>query len=406
MRATSRRLPDTIALAFSVLLVGSLPSLTSCGAGQWSVISPANRPASGNVLKGVAVSPSTGDVWAVGYSTDTTSHVSSTLVERYNGKTWSIVPSDNVAGANNDLDGVAVNPTTGDVWAVGGYNIGTSSQKTLIEHYEGGAFLQVGSPDVPGNNAIIWGVTAVPSTGDMWAVGQYNPPIKSSTRQTLVEQYDPMSGWSIVNSQVVSTDDDSVLNGVAAASANDVWAVGFYDISSGSFLYQTLVEQYTGGSWRRMPSDNAVVNAGQGINNILRGVTVVPSSSDLWAVGDSSTGVSNSRTLIERYDNGTWKNVISPNGGTGLNQLNGVAASANDMWAVGEYTVGAQVHTLIEHCVGIVCTVEPTSNANGLDNFLYGVAVVPSTANVWAVGFSGEGPGSIHKLDVTLVISS
>src|SRR5260370_17824098 len=46
----------------------------------------------------------------------------------------------------------------------------------------------------------------------------------------------------------------------------------------------------------------------------------------------------------------SWAHKTSPNGGTGDNVLNGVVAtSANNPWAVGEYFVGADTVTLIEH---------------------------------------------------------
>src|SRR5205809_5282181 len=64
---------------------------------------------------------SSGLVWSVGYAEDFASLKSTTLIERWNGSAWSIVPSPNPGGANlpNTLLAVAVGAPN-DVWAVGG----------------------------------------------------------------------------------------------------------------------------------------------------------------------------------------------------------------------------------------------------------------------------------------------
>src|SRR5206468_9107024 len=72
-------------------------------------------------------------------------------------------------------------------------------------------------------------------------------------------------------------------------------------------------------------------------DNQLRGVAAV-SANDVWAVGDYSNGTGHQQTLVEHWNGTAWSVVPSPNVGTGHNVLNGVAAvSANDVWAVGTY---------------------------------------------------------------------
>src|SRR5437764_621866 len=55
----------------------------------WSVVSSPNVGTSSNVLNGVAV-VSANDVWAVGY------YSGGTLIEHWDGTSWSVVPSPNV----------------------------------------------------------------------------------------------------------------------------------------------------------------------------------------------------------------------------------------------------------------------------------------------------------------------
>jgi hypothetical protein len=88
-----------------------------------------------------------------------------------------------------------------------------------------------------------------------------------------------------------------------------------------------------GPDWTTVPSPNPGA-----YSNSLNGVAAV-SSTDVWAVGysyDYYGGGSDS--LIEHWDGTAWTTVPSPNPGTALNYLNGVAAvSSNDVWAVGYY---------------------------------------------------------------------
>src|SRR5205085_8696320 len=68
----------------------------------------------------------------------------------------------------------------------------------------------------------------------------------------------------------------------------------------------------------------------------LGGVAAV-SANDVWAVGYSGC-CDRANSLIEHWDGSTWKIVPSPNPGAYDNELNGAAAvSANDVWAVGTY---------------------------------------------------------------------
>src|SRR4051812_1248074 len=76
---------------------------------------------------------------------------------------WSVVPSPNVGTAANSLNGVAaVSPN--DVWAVG-----TSTNATLTEHYNGSQWNVVSSPS-SGTNPTLTAVTVV-SSKNVWAVG-------------------------------------------------------------------------------------------------------------------------------------------------------------------------------------------------------------------------------------------
>src|SRR5436190_22290597 len=75
------------------------------------------------------------------------------------------------------------------------------------------------SPSPNGNGSLV-GVAHVPGTVELWSVGNYNANFHW---QTLIEHWDGTS-WQVIGSPGHSSA-IPVLNGVAAVSPNDVWAV-------------------------------------------------------------------------------------------------------------------------------------------------------------------------------------
>src|SRR5262249_11998123 len=172
---------------------------------------------------------SASDVWTVGTYTDA-SFNSVTLIEHWNGSSWSIVPSPTV-GADSQLIRVAA-LAGNDVWAVGYGALGGGGYQTLIEHWNGTAWSIVSSPDIGQEGDYLLGIAAV-TPGNVWAVGYYTTT--TFAYQTLIEHWNG-STWSIVPSPSNSPNDN--LNSVAAIAANDVWAVGY------AATAQVLIEHY------------------------------------------------------------------------------------------------------------------------------------------------------------------
>ncbi len=331
---------------------------------SWSVVSSPNVGTGNNDLNGVAVVSAT-DVWAVGSYNNGSGD--QTLVEHWNGTAWSVVSSPNPGTTYDDLGGVAV-VSTNDVWAVGSYS-NSSGGQTLVEHWNGTSWSVVASPNPTTNGSFFYAVAAV-SVNDVWAVGFYYN--NSFAPQTLVEHWNGTS-WSVVSSPNVGTGDS--LFGVAAVSANDVWAVGYY-ANGGSGVTRTLVEHWNGSSWSVVSSPNVGTGA-----NVLNGVAVA-SANDVWAVGSYSNSSGALQTLVEHWNGTSWSVVSSPNMGAG-DYLFGVAVvSATDVWAVGDYgNGGGAFQTLVEHWNGTAWSVVSSPNVGKLR----GVAAV-SANDVWAVG--------------------
>jgi len=312
---------------------------------SWQVV-PSPDPggsANYNALADVAAI-SAADVWAVGtYSNGTADQ---TLIEHWNGTSWTAVPSPDPSTADNELAGVAASSAT-NVWAVGReYAVppdgGEGPPHTLIEHWNGNSWRVVSSP-----NPTSWdqlGAVAATSTSNAWAVGL--DFTRSGAEKTLIEHWNG-TAWQQVASpnRAASTPVADSLSGVTAASAANVWAVGGYFNGAGG---QTLAEHWNGTNWTIVPSPDP---GGSAHSNALAGVAFTPTGT-AWAVGTYYDGTA-LQTLILGWNGTAWKPVASPNpGGTARdNALSGAAAtSTTNIWAVGDYNNGTVLRTLAVHC--------------------------------------------------------
>jgi hypothetical protein len=291
--------------------------------------------------------------------------------------TWKIVSSPNVGTGTygNQLNAVAV-VTANDVWAVGfsPHPSGTPQyiRQTLIEHWNGSSWSVVSSPNPANKTYVVLNGVAVVSANDAWAVGHSGDP-GSIPLQTLTEHWDG-ARWSIIPSPSPGTYNGNVLNAVDAISANDVWAVGWYQSGSTGQEGGALTMHWDGISWTVIPNPSP---------STLYGVTAV-SSNDVWAVGE--------QTIL--HWNGTNWNKVSfpPPPGDSYQILKGISAtSANDIWAVGysqwSYFYGYRYAPLTYHWDG--CQWNLISNAGNIDEFLFSVtAIAPN--DTWAVGDNGQ----------------
>jgi len=177
-----------------------------------------------------------------------------------------------------------------------------------------------------------------------------------------------------------------VLAAVTATSASNAWAVGAANTLSGE---KTLILHWNGKQWARVASPNP---QGMTAEVTLNGVAAT-SASNAWAVGDYATGTGD-KTLILHWNGRAWKQVPSPNPGLNRSVLGVTATSATNAWAAGTYNLPAGQKTLILHWNGRAWKQVPSPNP-GTVNELTSVAAV-STSNIWAVGdFGSGGPNQV-----------
>jgi hypothetical protein len=169
-----------------------------------------------------------------------------------------------------------------------------------------------------------------PFRPDVWVIGDITHGTSNPPPQALIERWNGKR-WNIVPSPFSAL--GISLFGITALASNDIWVVG----KSSDF---TLTEHWNGRLWSVFPSPNL-----SSLSNSLYSVTAI-SSNDVWAVGSYLTNGDNSfyRTLIEHWDGAHWSIVSSPNDGTSDNFLYGVTRvpGTQQMWAVGK---GDQIYT-------------------------------------------------------------
>lgn len=375
-----RLVPVAAVTLFLAALVGAAPAAGSAVACQWSGQQSADPGSLQNRLLGVAMSsPCNG--WAVGYYQK--AGYDPTLIEHWDGQSWTRQPSPNGPGALNQLDGVAAVSST-DAWAVG-----TTGRRTLVEHWGGRAWKVQPSASPGGASRHDWlfGVAAV-SSQSAWAVGYQSDPAKHERRGlTLIEHWDGKA-WKVQPSPnpAITRDPSDHLFAVAAVSPADAWAVGQDRTDN---VYRTLIEHWNGKRWEVRPSP---ANPSRR-NSELDGVAVV-SPTDVWAVGFVLVN-RRSHTLIEHWNGSTWQVQPSP-----IGYLNGVAAvSPTDAWAVGDTIDGQQ---LLEHWNGSTWELQPSPSSPTTASGLYGIAAV-SPSDVWAVGVRFSSPYDYHPANRTLI---
>lgn len=210
--------------------------------------------------------------------------------------TWRHVSSPNRGADHNNLRGIGV-VSTNDVWAVGYTD---PSQDTLIQHWNGTQWSVVPSPNNGTYSNKLYGITVV-AANDIWAVGSYYDTAIYKTRP-LTLHYDG-STWTIVPVSLDFGADHVEILGVAAASANEVIAVG----SRTGDLRSTLALHWDGTQWREEMSGRIPGCPGAPYICTFRAVTAV-GPNDAWAVGTIPDGPA----FTAHWNGTTWTRVATP----------------------------------------------------------------------------------------------
>lgn len=352
-------------LAFVLLFLATTRAAAAIPSGSWYVADTANPVMAGDVLQGVAAIPDTTGQWAVGYTFDY-----HPLIETHSGTTpgtWSVVKNPRVVGV---LNAVAARSQL-NAWAVGGQADRNGNTITLAEHWSGGSWNIVKTPNPdPYDNA--FHAVAISGRRDVWAVGQQT----TCECQPLVEHWDGRS-WSVVPTPVDGS--RTFLGAVASVPGSDeVWIVG--ESQDANFNSYPLFLHWNGIGWDPpQTTSQPVPHLGE-----IGGVAAV-SDADIWAVGFQYDDQGVDLTLTVHWDGSSWSVVPSPNAVDRSRLLAVTALSDGTVWAVGFHWDFVTSQTFAMGWDGTEWIIDPTPNI-GTNDQLLGVAPGVSPGTVWAVG--------------------
>lgn len=303
---------------------------------QWTGFSVPDINGDGSdLLTGVAdLSPA--NVWAVGYiNFQVEGAYPAGIVEHFDGTDWTVVPSPQFPPPDEAYlrSIAAISPT--NIWA-GGWVFVDPYFLPLLEHFDGTSWTQVAPPV---SDCGIWGISA-DASNDVWAVGA------TLGGGTCILHYDG-SAWQLVSSPYGCCG-LNILAGVVALAPNNVWTSGWYAQSPNDDRpLLTLIEHWDGSNWQIVPSPNV---SGPSESSQLRGIAAV-SANDIWAFGDSiNYEIGAASTLVLHWDGTTW--TIKPSPNVKLNNLlnddldGGTVIPPGNLWIAGSDNV---FDTLVLH---------------------------------------------------------
>jgi hypothetical protein len=309
----------------------------------WSPVATPNVFRFDEKLNAVSASAAN-DVWAVGSTNKTGFAHTDPLTAHYDGTSWTIVPTPATTGGSKSILFGVANLGGGNVWAVGR----SEANRALVEHWNGSAWTIVPTPDptVPAGN-IFAGTTltavSARSANDIWAVGYTQGAQGTNANKFTLTMHWNGTAWTIVPSPNPAVPTPAgvsqTLNSVVEISANDVWAVGGTSDISGFQPKRPIAMHWNGRAW----SLTTVPDLGPGG---IASVTAT-SSTSVWAAGGPG-----STSTVLHWNGTSWSPETTPVSSDGSTTLRGVSAvpGTTEVWAVGNALPSGGVnHTLAMH---------------------------------------------------------
>jgi hypothetical protein len=365
------RLRLTVILFTLAVVVSVAPAQA---AATWTRVASPNRGTVASALQDVVMVPGTSTAWAVGYSYDSNLAAYRTMTQRFNGTSWSIVPSVNASSTGYSQLNRVDATSTSNVWAIG----------SLVERYNGTNWVAMSSPAGVAPRGL-----DVVSPTEVWVAGY------SGSAATIAQWKN--GTWTTRYTQASTGRHLTVFEAIAVDAAGQVWAVGWdRDYDAPGRPVSSLVVHYNGTSWTREATPNPANR------NTLMDVVAL-ANGEVFAVGvaqDTSGGGITPRSLMLRRTGGTWSSLTVPKGETGSqDQLLSVAAvSSTSVWSVGYYSSPSSglyepllVHWTANGGAGTLAVSHP-SPALTVSALTSGVSAT-SAGNLWAAGYTSPPSG-------------
>lgn len=233
----------------------------------------------------VSVSALGSEAWTVG------SGGRKALTLRWRGGKWVVVR--NPGGRGSSLLGVAM-VSRKDVWAVGSARGGAG----LVLRWNGAKWLRV---PLPGFDAGLLAVARIPGTSQVWVSG----PDEASPSGLSVARWSGTS-WEkfLLPGKAGSQGYTQTPGNLAASSASSAWVGQTLTNSAGR--NRTDVIHWDGSAWSQVQTPNP-----SAVGDWLNGVAA-RSDTDAWAVGGSGKPGKTARALVLHWNGTKWLTVRLP----------------------------------------------------------------------------------------------
>lgn len=311
------------------------PTPGSDPCGTWTVSASPNPAGTDHAILRDVVALAPDDAWAVGEYTalEQGSYQTYTLVEHFDGATWSVIPSPNPTACSTctyaTFDAVRANGPN-QIWAAGGKRVQSSDgflgTHVFVARYDitngNGSWTVLNTPlTVGGSGANIRDIEIV-ADDDIWFFGDWigSIPGGPSGAPALAMHWNGSTFTVVPTPYPAFGTPGWGLEAGSALGPNDIWAVG--GGSDGDYSSKTYIIHWDGSSWTQTPAPSP------GMNHRLWAVEAI-APDDVWAVGDyyDANGYF---SLFLHWDGATWSQVPSPGGGSSL-----VAFASDHVYAGG-----------------------------------------------------------------------
>jgi hypothetical protein len=270
-------------------------------------------------------------------------------------------------------------PTATSCYAFGYKNVGANS-KTVVEHWDGASWSIMPTPNSAQPVTFIFGGTCVSDTS-CFAVGNaVNFNASPFVERPFVMAWDG-SAWTTVPSAALPGTSSSSLASVACTSATNCVAVGSLSLNG---VGKTLVERWNGTTWAHVASPNPAGASGTAFHGVA-----CPSANRCFGVGSTYNGTS--RALIETFDGTKWTITATPAAGPNEEVSFAAVTCTNTThcYAVGhrEY---ANEQTFVWRLVGLKWVALATPRTTGDNGRVFNDMTCADLTHCYAVGFSDE----------------
>lgn len=324
--------------------------------------------------------PASGVCFAVGDSTDLTTGAQSVLAERWVGGQWAIQSTPTPAGSSfGQFSAIACLSAT-DCTAVG--FVGAATASTLVEHWDGTSWTIAPSPNAAGPPDFT-GVSCVSDTNCM-AVGLTDTTGNRPHELPIAAHWDG-TAWTIQHVPLpAGITAGDLTGGVSCPSATDCVAVGTIATPNQASHTQPLAERWNGTRWAVQTSPTPA-----GAYNPHLSSVSCTSPARCTAIGGYLANGTTETSLAERWDGTAWtiQSDVAP-AGTGLQSVS--CTSSLSCTAVG-ITGAFAVSPVADYWNGTSWTLQsmPVPHNSTRDVFVSGVSCL-SAITCTAVGQYGR----------------